>query len=85
MGIRDLLDESIAGVAIREKASPVMDLSKIDFEVLAKRFKHPSARNMKPRLIPFRRNGVYYSEDSELTITIGTIHWIRLKPRWLNH
>jgi type I restriction enzyme R subunit len=44
-GIRDLLDESIAGVAIREKASSVMDLSKIDFEVLAKRFKQSKRKN----------------------------------------
>jgi type I restriction enzyme R subunit len=40
-----LLDASITGVAIPSKAAPVMDLSKIDFEALRKRFKESKHRN----------------------------------------
>jgi type I restriction enzyme R subunit len=44
-GINRLLDESIEGVAIQERGSPAMDLSKIDFEALSKRFKQSKHRN----------------------------------------
>jgi type I restriction enzyme, R subunit len=43
--INKLLDESIERVAMREKAVPVMDLSKIDFKALAKRFKESKHKN----------------------------------------
>jgi type I restriction enzyme R subunit len=43
--INKLLDDSIEGVAMRETASPVMDLSKIDFEALGKRFKESKHKN----------------------------------------
>jgi type I restriction enzyme R subunit len=44
-GIGKLLDEAIEGVAIREEAHSVMDLSKIDFEALGKRFKQSKHKN----------------------------------------
>jgi type I restriction enzyme R subunit len=44
-GINELLDKSIEGVAMRETASPVMDLSKIDFEALSKKFRDSKHRN----------------------------------------
>jgi type I restriction enzyme R subunit len=37
--INALLDDSITGITIREEGPPALDLSKINFEVLAKRFK----------------------------------------------
>lgn len=40
-----LLDNSIAGIEIKEEGPPVLDLSKIDFEKLAKRFKNSKQRN----------------------------------------
>lgn len=40
-----LLDESITGSVIREDGPPPLDLSKIDFETLAKRFKESKHRN----------------------------------------
>jgi len=43
--ISKLLDTSITGVAIPAKAAPVMDLSKIDFEALRKRFKESKHKN----------------------------------------
>lgn len=44
-GINSLLDESITGHAIREQGPPALDLSKINFEALAQRFKKSSHRN----------------------------------------
>jgi len=44
-GINDLLDESIAGLRVREKGPPPLDLSKIDFEVLARRFRAAKHKN----------------------------------------
>jgi type I restriction enzyme R subunit len=44
-GINEVLDASIEGVAIREKAVPVSDLSKIQFEALRRRFKESKTRN----------------------------------------
>jgi type I restriction enzyme R subunit len=44
-GITDLLDVSIAGHEIRQEAPPALDLSKINFEVLAKRFKQSKHKN----------------------------------------
>ncbi len=44
-GIAKLLDESIEGVAMREKPAPVMDLSKIDFAALASKFKASKHKN----------------------------------------
>ncbi len=43
--IATLLDASITGVAMPSKPAPVMDLSKIDFEALRKRFKESKHRN----------------------------------------
>jgi type I restriction enzyme, R subunit len=43
--IDKLLDESIEGVAMRSQASPVMDLSKIDFEALGRKFKESKHKN----------------------------------------
>lgn len=43
--IAGLLDESITGLSIREAGPPPMDLSKINFEALAKRFKESKHKN----------------------------------------
>ena len=43
--IDGLLDESITGLRIREDGPPPMDLSKINFEALAKRFKESKHKN----------------------------------------
>jgi type I restriction enzyme R subunit len=45
MRINEVLDESIAGVSMPDKPAPVMDLSKIDFEALATRFKLSKTKN----------------------------------------
>jgi type I restriction enzyme R subunit len=44
-GISKLLDESVEGVAIHDEATPKIDLSKIDFEALAKRLKKSKHQN----------------------------------------
>jgi len=44
-GIRELLDESIIGHEIRESGPPALDLSKIDFEALARRFGQSPQKN----------------------------------------
>ena len=44
-GINKLLDASIKGVGMPAKPAPVMDLSKIDFEALRRRFKESKHRN----------------------------------------
>jgi type I restriction enzyme R subunit len=44
-GISSILDESVAGMRIRDQGPPVLDLSKINFEALAKRFKKSKHRN----------------------------------------
>jgi type I restriction enzyme R subunit len=49
--ISKLLDESIEGVAMREKSPPVMDLSKIDFEALRNRFKNAKHKNTDPEIL----------------------------------
>jgi type I restriction enzyme R subunit len=43
--INKLLDASITGVEMPTKAAPVMDLTKIDFEALRRRFKESKHRN----------------------------------------
>jgi type I restriction enzyme R subunit len=43
--INKLLDESVEGVAIHDKPMPKIDLSKIDFEALAKRLKKSKHKN----------------------------------------
>lgn len=43
--INELLDESITGHAIREQGPPALDLSKINFEALASRFKKSKHKN----------------------------------------
>jgi type I restriction enzyme, R subunit len=43
--INELLDGSITGHAIREQGPPALDLSKINFEALAKRFKESRHKN----------------------------------------
>lgn len=44
-GINSLLDESIMGHSIREAGSPPLDLSKINFDMLAERFKESKHKN----------------------------------------
>jgi len=44
-GITTLLDESITGHAIREQGPPALDLSKINFEAMAQRFKASKHKN----------------------------------------
>src|SRR5690606_22858188 len=44
-GINAVLDDSITGHAIREEGPPALDLSKIDFEALANRFKNSKHKN----------------------------------------
>ena len=44
-GINTLLDESITGHEIRQSGPPALDLSKINFEALAKRFKQSRHKN----------------------------------------
>jgi type I restriction enzyme R subunit len=44
--VREVLDASITGVEMPAKPAPVMDLSKINFEVLAQRFKQSKTRNI---------------------------------------
>ena len=43
--INTLLDDSITGMTIREEGPPALDLSKINFEVLAQRFKRSKHKN----------------------------------------
>ncbi|MDD4059461.1 MAG: type I restriction endonuclease subunit R [Kiritimatiellae bacterium] len=43
--INAVLDSSITGINMPSKPAPVMDLSKIDFEALAKRFKKSKTKN----------------------------------------
>ena len=43
--IGELLDESITGLTIREGGPPAIDLSKINFEALARRFKESKHKN----------------------------------------
>jgi type I restriction enzyme R subunit len=44
-GVNKLLDASITGVGMPAKPAPVMDLSKIDFEALRRRFKESKHKN----------------------------------------
>ena len=44
-GINDLLDKSITGITIKDSGSPPLDLSKINFEALANRFKRSVHKN----------------------------------------
>jgi len=44
-GIQDLLDESILGLTIRDQGPPALDLSRINFEALAQRFKESKHKN----------------------------------------
>ncbi len=44
-GINAILDESIAGMKVAEGGPPALDLSRIDFEALAKRFRESRHRN----------------------------------------
>ena len=43
--IGEVLDDSITGLSIREAGSPAIDLSKINFEALAQRFKESKHKN----------------------------------------
>jgi type I restriction enzyme R subunit len=43
--INGVLDESIAGMTIREQGPPALDLSRINFEALARRFKQSKRKN----------------------------------------
>jgi len=45
-GISQLLDASITGVAIQERNLPPMDLSQIDFQALAEKFKQSKRKNI---------------------------------------
>jgi type I restriction enzyme R subunit len=76
-GITGVLDASIEGVAISERPAPVMDLSKIDFQTLAKRFKESKRKNieletlkaavraMLERLIRLNRTRIDFQERFE--------------------
>jgi type I restriction enzyme, R subunit len=76
-GITGVLDASIAGVTLSEKPAPLMDLSKIDFQTLAKRFKESKRKNieletlkaavraMLERLIRLNRTRVNFQERFE--------------------
>jgi type I restriction enzyme R subunit len=44
--VREVLDASISGIDVPAKAAPIMDLSRIDFAALAKRFKQSKTRNI---------------------------------------
>ena len=44
-GINSVLDESITGLEILQEGPPALDLSKINFEALARRFKQSKHRN----------------------------------------
>jgi type I restriction enzyme R subunit len=44
-GISALLDESITGITVKEKGPPALDLSKINFEALANRFRQSKHQN----------------------------------------
>ena len=44
-GISDLLDESITGITIREEGPPALDLSRLNFEALARRFEASPHKN----------------------------------------
>ena len=75
--INTLLDSSIEGVAMSDKPPPVMDLSKIDFQTLATRFKESKRKNieletlkaairaMLERLIRLNRTRVDFQEQFE--------------------
>jgi type I restriction enzyme, R subunit len=75
--ISDLLDRSITGMKIRETGPPPLDLSKIDFEALAKRFRDSRHKNTEleelkaaikaqlARLIQINRTRVDFVEKFE--------------------
>jgi type I restriction enzyme R subunit len=44
-GISDILDRSIVGITIKDAGAPPLDLSKINFEALAERFKRSKRKN----------------------------------------
>jgi type I restriction enzyme R subunit len=76
-GITRVLDNSIAGVTLSENPATLMDLSKIDFHTLAKRFKESKRKNieletlkaavraMLERLIRLNRTRVDFQERFE--------------------
>ena len=75
--INDLLDQSIEGVEMAAKPLPLLDLSKIDFAALAKRFKDSKKKNIElealkasvkallDRLIAMNRTRTNYREKFE--------------------
>ena len=75
--INELLDQSIEGVEMVAKPLPLLDLSKIDFEALAKRFKNSKKKNIElealkasvkallDRLIAMNRTRTNYTEKFE--------------------
>jgi type I restriction enzyme R subunit len=44
--ITQRLDASITGVAMQQRGLPPLDLSQIDFQALAERFKHSKRKNI---------------------------------------
>ncbi len=78
--IDQLLDASIESVRVAEKPGTLLDLSKIDFEALAKRFKASKARNieletlkaavraMLERLIKLNRTRIDFQDKFEALI-----------------
>jgi type I restriction enzyme, R subunit len=46
-----LLDKSITGISIRDDGSPKLNLSKIDFEALSKRFKESKSKNTELEIL----------------------------------
>jgi type I restriction enzyme R subunit len=75
--INELLDQSIEGVEMAAKPLPLLNLSKIDFEALAKRFKNSKKKNIElealkasvkallDRLIAMNRTRTNYTEKFE--------------------
>ncbi len=75
--INELLDQSIEGVEMAAKPLPLLDLSKIDFAALAKRFKNSKKKNIElealkasvkallDRLIAMNRTRTNYTEKFE--------------------
>ena len=78
--ITGLLDESIAGLTIREGGPPAIDLSKINFEALAERFKTSKHKNTEiealkaairarlDRMVQLNRTHVDFAEKFEALI-----------------
>jgi type I restriction enzyme R subunit len=70
--IGQVLDQSITGIAIRDQGPPSIDLSKIDFQALADKFKHK--RNKKTEL-----------EELKALIAAHLARMVQLNPTRANY